>query len=1031
MHTDIEPDGNMWRMTFLSAFLLIVGCFLVYIVWSGYSSHEAARESVRRLYKEEVARRALAAGSFLSELEADLERIAGGTSLREFLAVRESKTDAGHIPSDSKISKSLNTLIGRDTGFHRIIVSDRNGKPVTDISDGQIAGDGLEKNSKFLPKNNFSIERVNGAVSLVLSVPVIGENGYLGTVSGGISSHDFSDRIKKIVDNDVSGIDFLLLEDEIIPLSKNFTASDGDLKKYAGSLKNVNGLQKLYLNNGADAELYTACSIPVQNTPIKFISIIPAKILLEGLNSVNSFYYSLVMLGAIILSSFYLLKNVYSGRLLKIKMEAGRRREADLEKQRKELEREVLDRELAESLRVRAEVRYRDLFDNASVGIFQIDSNGKYVSANNALAEIFGYRDSIHIIEEVDDIAEQLFEDRVEWDGIVAMLRARRRLKGIELRVKNYDGSFKWIKCDLRLAAINSESSVYIEGFVNDIHLHKIYELKLADSERRFRSLFHNAPVSLWELEGSALKVMLERLKLEHGPALESFFNEQPEVVSELISELRVLDVNQTTVDVFLSQTKAEFCENGVKRFVDRLTLDFFKRFLLAVVAGEKFFKGEVLYDSKSGIIKTFEVQCSFVFENEEKIFKILSFVEDVTESKKFENELQQARDEAQQANEIKGRFLANMSHEFRTPMNAIIGLSQLMLSGDIEEGHRDNLRLIKSSAGSLLELVNDILDLSKVDSGFLSLQTEPLDLKLFLNEIVDLISIPAAKENVSLNLQTENLPEYIIADGIRLRQIMINLLSNAVKFSSGGRVVFKVVSSEVKNSNEKVELDFEIIDDGIGLPDEMIKKLFDPFVQGSGEIYKDFGGTGLGLAICSKLVELMKGHISASNNSLGGATFHVELPFSVYRSKQEALEAVQHNEDSMVLEDELKSLKVLIADDCKMNRIVLKKILSRLGIKDIQFAEDGREAINSYLKNEFNLIFMDVQMPNLDGISAAGEIRRQDGDIKIIALTGDAQESTLQSCHDAGMDGALTKPVDAADLIDIIRKTCIRNQEN
>lgn len=719
----------------------------------------------------------------------------------------------------------------------------------------------------------------------------------------------------------------------------------------------------------------------------------------------------------------YLLYSNFVGRHeLKVKMEESSRREKDLIEQHHRLEGEIKDRKLAESMRKRAEVRYHDVFDNASVGIFQVSISGDFISANNSFAEIFGYSDADAMLESQLNIVEKIHAENAGWGTVVERLKADGRIKNLECRLSR-GRSPVWVRMDMRIA-LNPDGKEYIEGFAYVIDQRKKAEQQLADSEKRFRSLFNNSPVSLWEYDGSEMKAELDRINSGHEFCLDDYFKSRPSEVKRLIELLTVLNINKTTFSLFYSASKEELCSLGIGRFVNDSSIDFFRNLLLSIASGEKFMSGEICYDSRSGDARILAVRCSVVTENENRIFKILASVEDITETRKLESELREAKNTAQKANEIKGQFLANMSHEFRTPMNAIIGLAEIVDTDDLEDEQREKLGLIKSSARSLLVLINDILDLSKVDSGYMHLQPEFIDFSLFINDLMELAAVQAGKLDVKLDLRIEDIKGSIKVDSIRLRQILLNLLSNAVKFAPGGEVVLNARSCGPVSEKGTVDLCFEVIDNGIGLPEDRIDNLFNPFDQGGCDVFRHFGGTGLGLSITHKLVSLMGGEIEAFNNDQGGATFVVKLSVEFCDTKKDC----QANHDSAhcfdgTEVDGLSSLKILIAEDCRVNSMVLKKLLVKLGAEDIKIVDNGMKAVESVLADHFDVVFMDMQMPEMDGLSATRKIRESNKDIKIVALTGNAQAESCRTCCEAGMNSVLTKPIDINDLINGIKE--------
>ncbi|MEA1923755.1 MAG: ATP-binding protein [Pseudomonadota bacterium] len=458
-----------------------------------------------------------------------------------------------------------------------------------------------------------------------------------------------------------------------------------------------------------------------------------------------------------------------------------------------------------------------------------------------------------------------------------------------------------------------------------------------------------------------------------------------------------------------------------------------------AVITAGQIWRGRIRNRRKDGALYWGEVFISPIRNQSGVISHFLAIKNDITERLAMERELKDALSQAEAANRAKSEFLANMSHEIRTPMNAVIGMSRLALESDLTPEQSDLISSVYSSATSLLSLLNDILDLSKIEAGQLTLEHNSFSLYSLLDTIRNTMQTLAYEKGVTLQIVTEceALPDHIKGDELRLRQILINLINNAIKFTDKGSITFEVKLLARQADSSKSTFNFSVSDTGIGIPAEKLLHIFDNFSQADSTTARKYGGSGLGLAISKQLVELMGGSLTVVSEVDSGSTFSffVELetevdPFPGLVEKEEKFLQVQAN--------------ILLVDDHQLNRKLALLVLEKGG-HQVTLAENGQQALEILAEKNFDLVLMDLQMPVLDGyhttsvirsfeagkarsevpedISEKLQVRLAGSHLPVVALTAHAMTGDRQKCLDAGMDDYLTKPFAPAEIFALINR--------
>ena len=403
-----------------------------------------------------------------------------------------------------------------------------------------------------------------------------------------------------------------------------------------------------------------------------------------------------------------------------------------------------------------------------------------------------------------------------------------------------------------------------------------------------------------------------------------------------------------------------------------------------------------------------------------DKVIEVIVSAMEITDLKNTESELRAAKLRAESADKAKSDFLAVMSHEIRTPMNSVIGFTSLLRTSKLTEEQEQYVKMIETSGEGLLEIINDVLDISKIEAGRMELSLEAVEVTMLAHEVVALLASRADEKEVMLEVRLLNeIPEEVHTDRARLRQILINLMGNAIKFTASGSVTLEM------GYGPGSELHFKVIDTGIGIPEESMERLFKPFSQADSSTTRDFGGTGLGLAICKRLSEAMGGGISVTSESGKGScfTFHVDAP----RAESPTLALAEVESEPAVGKDLADNPAILVVDDNPINRKVLGSILRVSGYDRVEYAFDGAQALAAARQNLPDLVFMDVEMPVMDGMTATIEIRRLASTTAtrpwIVGLSANVWPDTVRRSEEVGMNNYLVKPVRRSDVEAAIRE--------
>lgn len=645
--------------------------------------------------------------------------------------------------------------------------------------------------------------------------------------------------------------------------------------------------------------------------------------------------------------------------------------------------RERYSRREAEHIAFANEQKYKYLIDNSAFIVFTVDLEGTLTYLSKKSKEITGFRSEELIGENFFDLVEEGWKEKAK--EFFAAHRERSTLDAImELPVISKNGERNWIEQSVVLLE-NNYQPIGFQIIAKNISEKKFAEKLLEDAHQK-----------------------IKEKQTEYQDTLQSILDNIPMIVYLKNMEGNIFMVNKTFHDVF-DTTDEDVLGHHLGRVhkdvasANRFTLvdEEIKRTLQPVELEDVLLTGQ---GEKNMLVVKFPL-----LDKQGKMFAIGSVGKDITDNVRYQKQLIQARIRAEQAEKLQEEFLANMSHEIRTPMNGIIGMTDLLATTPLNEEQNEYLTIIRQSSGILLSLINDILDLSKIKAGRMTLETIDFDIKDTISCVMAPLKARAKEKNISLEADiNDNLPTMVKGDQHKLKQILMNLLGNAVKFTEVGKVSLSV--HEVMRTDKDLTLEFVVSDTGIGISEENLNVIFESFTQAGNDMVRRFGGTGLGLAITKKLIELQEGNISVASKYTEGTTFTFSLKYEL-SDKKEAVKK-QTEEVFMAREYALQGRKILLVEDNLINQQVTKQILTKSGL-EVFIANHGKEAIDMLTeRNEYDAILMDLQMAEMDGFQTTAYIRsKMQLQTPIIAMTASALRDEKTRCFEVGMDEYLTKP--------------------
>lgn len=625
------------------------------------------------------------------------------------------------------------------------------------------------------------------------------------------------------------------------------------------------------------------------------------------------------------------------------------------------------------------------VFRDASIGMAVTNNVGRFVVANEAFCKMTGY--SAQELLSMDFATITYSEDRrpnVQLKSDLVSGRARTAV--FEKRYVRKDGTLLWVRINLTVLKTSGRpDQVRFLSLSEDITLNKSAEQALKHSELRFRSMIENA-----------LDIIT------------------------IISPDGIILYGSPSVSKILGYTPEEMVGVNILEYMpvgDRTTTLLALARVLSGIRRES--SAAVRFRHKDGSYRILEA-VGQATDPATGLNGVVVNARDVTEHYAAQERISEANRQleltlamAREATQLKSRFLANMSHEIRTPMNGIIGMAHLLLATSLDSEQLESATDIVSSAKSLLTIINDILDISKIEAGKLTIECFPFRISDAIRDVACLIAPVAAEKGLLFETEIDDeVPELVSGDPVRFRQVILNLAGNAVKFTAQGKVRVRVCC-DPDQSSRKVTC--TITDTGIGIRTEQLVYLFESFRQGDDSTTRRFGGSGLGLCISRELARMMRGDITCESALGEGATFTFTAQFEESHGDQHrAIETVLPRGEVHTAHG-----RILLAEDNEINARLAVRILENAG-HSVRVARDGEQAVKAFAEGEWDVVLMDVQMPVLDGVAAAGKIRLMPGgdSIAVIALTANAMAGDKERYLSAGMNDYLSKPIDAREML-------------
>ena len=640
--------------------------------------------------------------------------------------------------------------------------------------------------------------------------------------------------------------------------------------------------------------------------------------------------------------------------------------------------------------------KYTQLYDFAPVGYFTLTNSGKIIELNLACSQLLGKERSNLVNSRFDFFITN--DTKSIFNNFLGNIFTKDLKECCEVKIFLEDGFLM----NAYLVGILSKNKDQALITIVDITELKVNELALRNSEERYRDLLENIDVGiiLHDKDSNVIFSNPKACKLI-GLNRENIIGKQPynPIWKVISNDYIFLSLEDYPVNKIINRKK------GIENFIFGIKKP----------------------DATS--IKWLLLNGFPILNEEREITEVvISFVE-ITELKKLEIELTNAKEKAELANRSKSSFLTNMSHEIRTPLNGIVGFTDLLMKTNLDQNQTVYMNMVNESAIILIDIINDILDFSKIESGKLELNIEEVNLLELSQHVIDIFKYQSELNKIDLILNIEDkVPNFVFADSVRLKQILVNLIGNAIKFTKNGFVKLTISRETISEDDNRCHLNFSVKDTGIGIKPKNQEKVFQSFIQEDCTITRKFGGTGLGLAISNQLLGLMNSELKLKSKFGHGSEFYFSIDLEIANheviSEEEEEKSINYNKTNS--SDDFSNKKILVVEDNRINMLLIKTLLkSILPGSIILESSDGIKAIKMYKKEKPDLILMDIQMPIKNGYQTTAEIKnlKRYNKTPIIALTAGTLLGEKEKCLEFGMDDYISKPILKSKLEEVLYK--------
>jgi PAS domain S-box-containing protein len=1052
-----QPFRTLSRRGSISALLagLLLGGLIAFLIGKIYQSQVELQKFSMSNLRQDLENRAAALSYLFLERKNDLKDLTESKVISIFFENKalgmtmEYGLKASLISIQELFRKlSEERKLGNEKAYDRIVFVDASGQVLVDSESGILTSDSGEDWKSFISQELREPQIIEGADgetnAIILSAAYYFKGQYAGQILALIPLRSVYAHLLRQIDSPSTRYQYLsfLEHDAAVPLLPKTMNDLSDQIHPARLVFEPDSDVLQFAGTGNRGEMM-AFRVSVTGTPFWLVTVLPAT---ELFGSSRPWYLPMALgaLAILLLGGIGIVwKSIARNLVLQTRLEESDKREQTIVEKNRELQQQITERRRVEMALRESENRYRDLFDNISDFIFTHDLKGRFLTINAAVSRALGYPQEAIVGKSLADFMMPEYREAFSAQYLPQLAQSG-DLSGVTLFLSS-DGARHYVEFKNSLVEEDGKET-YVRGSGRDVTARKLAEDELRESEEHLKTIMDAIHTGVMVIDAETHQILdLNPFALQMIGAKREEVLEQP--WEKYVSPAAVGDSAPVMDDLSINIAEQRL------QSVDGSNYPI----LLTVVP--------VIKKGRRYLIQSFF---------------------DLTDRKRQEDELQKAKEAAESSSRAKSEFLATMSHEIRTPLNAILGMADLLWETDLTEEQKQHVYIFKSAGSALLSLINNILDLSKIEAGHLELEQVVFDARELVERLCDVMRLAARDKHIELTHRVEaDIPAALVGDSGRLRQILTNLIGNAIKFTHTGSVLIEVTRDELKRKparefgtppqmeSHQIVLQFCVADTGIGIEQEKLDRIFEIFTQGDSSVTRRYGGTGLGLAISKRLAELMGGSIRLESAIGRGSTFYVTLPFRVCAiqtgldtpSSLDRAGLLSMSEEAALLQSSTSPLgyhdlkeaaaswfdrseevlprssacapvaaagtpplrRILLVEDTAHNRVLVLAFLKQTDFQ-VDVAENGLIGFEKYKSVRYDLVLMDIEMPVMDGYTATREIRKWETEqgrepIPIIAVTAHALTEDQIKSREAGCTAHLTKPIDKTRLLTAINE--------